>query len=68
MLTPAYAQENKVLSECYKKANSQYDLNSCANQDFMAADAELDRVYEMIRQEYKDDPLFLDKLKVAQQS
>ena len=32
------------------------------------ADAELNRVYKKIRKVYKDDPLFLQKLKLAQRA
>ena len=68
ILTPAYAEEDKRSSDCWDKARSQYDLYSCAEQDYQDADAELNRVYQMIQQVYKDDPLFLEKLKIAQRA
>lgn len=68
MLTPAYAQEKSELSDCYKKAFTQQELNFCSQSDYKAADAELNRVYQQLQQMYKDDPLFLDKLKVSQRA
>ncbi len=66
MLTPTYAQESKGLSGCYEDAFTQKDLNTCSRTDYKAADTELNRVYKKIQQVYKDDPLFLNKLKIAQ--
>jgi uncharacterized protein YecT (DUF1311 family) len=45
---------------------SQQQLNACAAEDFARADKELNGVYKQILSEYKDNPLFLEKLKAAQ--
>lgn len=47
---------------------TQLDLNQDADSAFKAADAELNRVYQEIRRRYRDQPRFLDKLKLAQRA
>jgi uncharacterized protein YecT (DUF1311 family) len=45
---------------------SQRELNACAGDDFAKADAELNRVWKAIQTRYKDQPVFLEKLKASQ--
>ncbi|MEV8520017.1 lysozyme inhibitor LprI family protein [Dyella marensis] len=45
---------------------TQLDINACAGADFAKADAELNGVWKNILARYKDQPLFLDKLKASQ--
>ena len=51
---------------CWEQAQSQSAINSCAYEDFTKADAELNRVYKLIRSEYSSDPLFLKQLEKKQ--
>ncbi|WP_242110791.1 lysozyme inhibitor LprI family protein [Luteimonas aquatica] len=51
--------------QCNPDGN-QLQLNSCASEDFAKADKALNGVYQQILSEYKDNPLFLEKLKAAQ--
>ena len=49
------------------RTGSQSELNVCAGEDLAAAERELDEVYQTIRGRYADQPLFLEKLALAQQ-
>ncbi len=51
---------------CYDKAQTQLELNSCADAEYAAADSELNRVYKSILEKYKQDPKFIAKLRAAQ--
>lgn len=62
----AFAEENSDISACYQEANTQFELNRCGGTDYATADAELNRVYRQIREIYKDNPVFLEKMEVAQ--
>jgi uncharacterized protein YecT (DUF1311 family) len=50
------------------QAQTQLDLNRSACAELDAADAELNRVYREIRERYRGETLFLDKLKTAQRA
>jgi uncharacterized protein YecT (DUF1311 family) len=45
---------------------SSLELNQCASSHLQAADDELNRVYQAILRQYKDDREFLEKLRNAQ--
>jgi len=60
-----YANEPK---SCIETASSQRAMNQCAIESYRKADAELNRIYLKIKALYKDDKLFLEKLKTAQQA
>lgn len=47
-------------------AGTQADINACVASDFGKADAELNRVWKLILAKYKDQPLFLEKLRASQ--
>ncbi len=51
---------------CLQTAMTQSELNQCAGVTYKEADKELNRVYKKIRELYKDDPVFLEKMKKAQ--
>lgn len=51
---------------CLKGATTQQAMNQCADIGYKEADAELNRVFQSIKSDYKDDADFLDKLKKAQ--
>lgn len=48
------------------QAGSQAALNACSAGDFAKADQELNRVWKAIQAKYKDQPVFLEKLKASQ--
>lgn len=50
------------------QAQTQSDLNRSACAELDAADAELNSVYREIRERYRGEALFLDKLKTAQRA
>ena len=54
------------LKECYEKAISQAEINQCAATNLQEDNAELNRVYEKIKEIYKEDKTFLEKLENAQ--
>lgn len=47
-------------------AGNQLELNACASADFERADVELNKTYQMILKKMADEPLFVRKLRVAQ--
>lgn len=49
-----------------KTDGTQSELNACTADEFSAADRELNKVYKQILAEYSDEPVYIDKLKVAQ--
>ena len=53
---------------CAAKAMGQASMNACAQQDMQAADAELNQVYRAVLKVHADEPVFLEKLKVAQRT
>lgn len=58
-----YADDSR---SCYQTAMNQTQLNQCAGMEYEDADKELNRVYKKVRVLYKDDKLFLQKLKKSQ--
>lgn len=50
---------------CYSSPN-QASLNACASSEFASADRQLNKVWQAILVKYKDQPLFLEKLKASQ--
>jgi uncharacterized protein YecT (DUF1311 family) len=53
---------------CIETAMTQLEMNKCAGIGYKEADAELNRVYNLIRTIYQDDTVFLSKLKNAQRT
>ena len=45
---------------------TQSEMNITANQKYIKADKELNQVYSQILKDYKDDLVFISKLKIAQ--
>lgn len=58
--------EEAVTPNCYDKAQTQSELNSCASDEYTRTDTELNRLYKEILQKYKDDPKFIAKFREAQ--
>lgn len=50
---------------CYESP-SQAGLNACAADEFTKADQQLNKVWKAILVKYKDQPVFLEKLKASQ--
>ena len=50
------------------KAQTQADMNSCADGDFTQIDNELNSLYQKILSEYADDPKFIAKFKASQRA
>jgi uncharacterized protein YecT (DUF1311 family) len=65
--TPAI-RATEVKANCWDKAQTQVEMNTCAGEEYKAADAELNRVYQAVLKKYKDDPKFLAKLRAAQRA
>lgn len=47
-------------------AGNQLELNVCAKDDFEKANAELNRTYQALLKQMVNDPMFIKKLRVAQ--
>jgi len=68
LLLPLASRAQKPEADCFDKAVTQADLNDCAGEQLAAADAELNRVYKAILEKYKEDALFVEKLRAAQRA
>ncbi len=67
LLPPSlHAEEPKA--DCFDRASTQVEMNSCAGKEYAAADAELNRVYGGILEKYKEDPKFIAKLRASQRA
>jgi uncharacterized protein YecT (DUF1311 family) len=62
---PARAEEKR---EPCPGANTQVELNDCANAELEKADDELNRIYQKILAKYKGDVVFLGKFREAQRA
>ena len=67
-LLPSALQAEEAQAGCYDKAQTQLDSNSCADEEYASADAELNRVYKAILEKYKDDSRFIKKFREAQRA
>jgi uncharacterized protein YecT (DUF1311 family) len=67
-LLPSPSQAEGSKADCLERAQTQFDMNACAGDELAAADAELNRVYQAILEKYKDDSLFIEKLRAAQRA
>ncbi|HST52974.1 MAG TPA: lysozyme inhibitor LprI family protein [Pyrinomonadaceae bacterium] len=63
LLINVSAQKRAAKSPCYD-ARTQLEMNECADKQFQAADAELNRVYKQLVSKAENDP----KLKTAEVS
>jgi uncharacterized protein YecT (DUF1311 family) len=53
---------------CLENAKMQSDMTLCSGMTLTRADAELNRVYNLIRRVYAEDKEFLSKLKISQRA
>lgn len=65
VILPFFSSANSG-SSCIETAMTQSSMNQCAGIRYKEADAELTRVYQKIREIYKDDKILLSKLKESQ--
>jgi uncharacterized protein YecT (DUF1311 family) len=65
-LLPVTSQAEEA--DCSETAQTQVELNSCADKEYAAADAELNRVYQGTLKRYKDDPKFIAKFRESQRA
>jgi uncharacterized protein YecT (DUF1311 family) len=54
------------LTSMFCSSQTQSEMNITANQKYIKADKELNQVYSQILKDYKYDPVFISKLKTAQ--
>jgi uncharacterized protein YecT (DUF1311 family) len=64
----AAAQNPDQTLPCWNKAQAQPEMNDCANQEFAAADKEMNEVYAKLVATMKDDPDSLAAFKKAQRA
>lgn len=57
-----------AVESCFEKAETQPDINRCAEMDFRSADRELDQVYQAVLTKHGAQPGFIEKLKAAQRA
>jgi uncharacterized protein YecT (DUF1311 family) len=60
---PVLADQTK---QCLEVAVTQIEMDRCADVEFSTVDFELNRVYKKIQEIYKNDSVFLEKLKISQ--
>lgn len=68
LLVSTSAAASETDAPCYDKAGTQQELNQCAASELGAADRALNEVYEQVLREYRTDPSFVAKLKLAQRA
>lgn len=62
----SFAAQPVKNKSCLDSAETQFDMNKCAGKDFKSTDNELNQVYKSVQNKFKNDPIFLKKLKKAQ--
>jgi uncharacterized protein YecT (DUF1311 family) len=67
-LLPLALEAQEARSDCYDKAQTQFELNSCAGAEYVGADAELNLVYKEVLEKYKSDSKFIAKFRDAQRA
>lgn len=70
MIAPVFVAEadSNVTAECFKKAFTQHAMNKCSGLNYKIADTELNRVYKLIKHVYREDKLFIKRMKHAQRA
>jgi uncharacterized protein YecT (DUF1311 family) len=62
------AQKVDTFSDCQKRANSQHDLQACADHEFRGVDADMRQNYQQLLTKTLGDAVAEKKIKAAQQS
>lgn len=57
-----------VLKNCHDTANTQADMNDCADQDLEKVEAELNRVIDKIKKQHSGNPKTIEKFIKAQKA
>lgn len=63
-----FAQKLDRFSDCQKKAQSQRDLQVCADHQFTQGEAAMQRTYQRLLAKAKSDPVAENKIRAAQRS
>ena len=63
-----FAQNSAAYRACSQKAQSQAEMNRCANEEATRADAELNRVYNKVLAKAAADPEAVAKIKAAEKA
>jgi|SRR5579885_2212952 len=68
VVAPCVGQSTKRAAKdsCWDTANTQAELNSCAESDAKKADAELNRIYSLLLGKLKSDPVALESMKESE--
>ncbi|KTC65595.1 Uncharacterized protein conserved in bacteria (plasmid) [Legionella adelaidensis] len=64
--TEIASAETPEPSDCMEEAKTQIELNRCAALELKNAKSEMERVFQEILKKYADDPVFVEKMKIAQ--
>ena len=62
------AQKVDTFSDCQKRANSQHDLQACADHEFRRVDADMTQNYQQLLAKAQGDAVAERKIRAAQQS
>ncbi len=62
------AQDSALYRACNKQANTQHDMNACANEEAKRVDDELNKVYKLLLSKVSGDKLATAKIRAAQKA
>ena len=60
------ARDQARVQACHDKADTQFDMNRCAGQDYELAERALNQVYRAVLARHAEDALLVQKLRAAQ--
>lgn len=63
-----FSQKTDEFSDCKKRAQSQQDLQICADQEANRVDAQLNRTYQRLMAKAKNDPVAVKKIEAAERA
>jgi uncharacterized protein YecT (DUF1311 family) len=63
-----FAQNSEQYQACTQKANTQSEINICANEEAKRVDIDLNRVYGELLSKAKSDPIALTKIRKAERA
>ena len=62
------AQKQAKSLDCLDTAKTQSELNDCTGQDATQAERELNKTYQSILRKYAEQPIFLERMRIAQRA
>src|SRR5207249_10099933 len=65
---PCFAQDSEQYRTCNNKANTQGEMNACANKEAARVDAELNDVYRALLSKAESQPEAIAKIKAAERA